>query len=70
METFTSLHSVFNHNLYSVPTFLESGLYFPICYLGSIFSSNVIPIFGNLCDNIWWVGVDFIMGVHPQTAIR
>ncbi len=27
-ETSTSLHSVFIHNLYSVPTFLESGLYF------------------------------------------
>ncbi len=26
-ETSTSLHSVFIHNLYSVPTFLESGLY-------------------------------------------
>ncbi len=25
-ETSTSLHSVFIHNLYSVPTFLESGL--------------------------------------------
>ncbi len=27
-ETSTSLHSVFIHNLYNVPTFLESGLYF------------------------------------------
>ncbi len=27
-ETSTSLHSVFIHNFYSVPTFLESGLYF------------------------------------------
>ncbi len=30
-ETSTSLHSVFIHNLYSVPTFLESGLYISTC---------------------------------------
>ncbi len=35
------LHSFFIHNLYSVPTFLESGLYFIIQYL---FVFNIIII--------------------------
>ncbi len=33
-ETYTSLHSVFIHNLYSVPTFLESGLYSATSFMG------------------------------------
>ncbi len=41
-ETSTSLHSVFIHNLYSVPTFLESGLYGKVNL--SRFSSINVPL--------------------------
>ncbi len=50
------LHSFFIHNLYSVPTFLESGLYVHLLYMYSILGRGSFCF--NYCLNSAWHGGD------------
>ncbi len=60
-ETSTSLHSVFIHNLYSVPTFLESGLYIKTSFLIICIANNFI---WTTLKAIFFQYLDFFL--HPQ----